>query len=81
MARPESKLEFDTDWKYSPAPESTDHIRIDPQYELFIGGKFVAPRERQYFDTINPAREKTLARGEIVRRKVERGRKRHLASE
>ena len=62
MARPESKLEFDTDWKYSPAPESTDHIRIDPQYELFIGGKFVAPRERQYFDTINPAREKTLAR-------------------
>ena len=62
MARPESKLEFDTDWKYSPAPESTDHIRIDPQYELFIGGKFVAPRERQYFDTINPARERTLAR-------------------
>ena len=62
MARTESKLEFDTDWKYSPAPESTDHIRIDPQYELFIGGKFVAPRERQYFDTINPAREKTLAR-------------------
>jgi len=62
VARTESKLEFDTDWKYSPAPESTDHIRIDPQYELFIGGKFVAPRERQYFDTINPAREKTLAR-------------------
>jgi aldehyde dehydrogenase (NAD+) len=62
MARPEGKLEFDTDWKYAPAPESTEHIRIDPQYELFIGGEFVAPRKRQYFDTINPAREKKLAR-------------------
>ncbi len=62
MARPDTKLDFDTDWKYAPAPESTDHIRIDPQYELFIGGEFVAPRERQYFDTVNPANEKPLAR-------------------
>ncbi len=62
MARPDTKLDFDTDWRYSPAPESTDHIRIDPQYELFIGGEFVAPRAGQYFDTVNPAREKTLAR-------------------
>jgi aldehyde dehydrogenase (NAD+) len=56
------KLQFETAWKYAPAPESTDHVRIDPQYELFIGGEFVAPRERQYFDTINPARAVTLAR-------------------
>jgi aldehyde dehydrogenase (NAD+) len=62
MARPESRLEFDTDWKYSPAPESKDHVRVDPQYGLFIGGRFVAPRARQYFDTINPATEKALAR-------------------
>lgn len=62
MARPESKLRFDTDWKYSAAPEGTDHIRIDSQYELFIGGKFIAPRARQYFETINPASEKMLAR-------------------
>jgi len=62
MARPDTKLDFNTDWQYAPAPEATDHIRIDQQYELFIGGEFVAPRERQYFDTINPAREKTLAR-------------------
>ncbi len=62
MARPESKLRFDTDWKYSAAPEGTDHIRIDSQYELFIGGKFVAPCARQYFETINPASEKVLAR-------------------
>jgi len=62
MASPESKLQFDTDWKYSAAPESTDHVRIDRQYELFIGGQFVAPRARQYFETINPANEKVLAR-------------------
>ncbi len=62
MARPESRLHFDTGWKYSPAPESTDHVRIDPQYELFIGGRFVAPRARAYFETINPANEKALAR-------------------
>jgi len=62
MASPESKLQFDTAWKYAPAPESADHARIDPQYELFIGGQFVAPRTRQYFETVNPANEKVLAR-------------------
>jgi aldehyde dehydrogenase (NAD+) len=62
MARPDTRLDFNTDWQYAPAPEATDHVRIDPQYELFIGGEFVAPRARQYFDTVNPAREKTLAR-------------------
>ena len=62
MASPESKLQFDTAWKYAPAPESADHARIDRQYELFIGGQFVAPRARQYFETVNPATEKVLAR-------------------
>ena len=62
MASPESKLQFDTAWKYAPAPESADHARIDRQYELFIGGQFVAPRSRQYFETVNPANEKVLAR-------------------
>ena len=57
-----SKLAFDTDWQYDPAPESTDHVRIDEQYELFIGGEFVAPKEGRYFDSINPANEKVLAR-------------------
>jgi aldehyde dehydrogenase (NAD+) len=62
MAIPEPKLRFDTDWKYAPAPESAEHARIDPQYGLFIGGQFVAPRTRQYFETVNPATEKVLAR-------------------
>ncbi len=61
MDQESSKLDFDTDWQYSEAPESTDHIRIDDRYDLFIGGDFVAPRSGKYFDTINPAREEVLS--------------------
>ncbi len=57
MESQSSKLAFDSGWAYSPAPESTDHVRIDKQYGLFIGGEFVAPADGQYFDTINPATE------------------------
>ena len=62
MARPDTKLRFDTGWQYAPAPESTDHARIDAQYGLFIDGEFVAARKRQTFVTINPATAKPLAR-------------------
>ncbi len=55
------KLEFFSDWKYAPAPESTDHIRLQKQYELFINGKFVKPGSGKYFDTINPATEEKIA--------------------
>ena len=61
MARPDTKLRFDTGWQYAPAPESTDHARIDPQYGLFIDGEFVAARKRRTFVTINPATAKPLA--------------------
>jgi aldehyde dehydrogenase (NAD+) len=56
-----NKLAFDSGWTYAPAPESTDHVRIDKQYELFIGGDFVEPEEGKYFETINPATEKKLS--------------------
>jgi aldehyde dehydrogenase (NAD+) len=49
------------EWKYAPAPESTDHIHIKPQYELFIGGKFVKPATSDYFETTNPANNKVLS--------------------
>lgn len=58
----ENKLTFFTDWKYAPSPEATDHIRLQNQYELFINGKFVKPNSGKYFETINPATEKTIAR-------------------
>ncbi|HUP48367.1 MAG TPA: aldehyde dehydrogenase family protein [Thermoanaerobaculia bacterium] len=48
-------------WEYSPSPESTDHVRIASRYNLFIGGKFVEPHSKRWFETINPATEETLA--------------------
>ena len=54
-------LEFGSAWEYSPAPESTSQVKVEKRYGLFIGGKFVAPRSGRYFETVNPATEKTLA--------------------
>ena len=62
MASHEPRLDFATTWRYAAAPESTEHVRIDEQYGLYIGGEFVAPRAGEYFETINPAREDVLAR-------------------
>ncbi|MEZ4816343.1 MAG: aldehyde dehydrogenase family protein, partial [Bdellovibrionota bacterium] len=50
------------DWALAPAPESADHVKINGQYELFINGKWQKPKSGKYFDTINPANEKVLAR-------------------
>ncbi|HEY6462998.1 MAG TPA: aldehyde dehydrogenase family protein [Polyangiaceae bacterium] len=54
-------LDFGRAWEYAPAPEATDHVTIAPRQELFVGGKWVAPRSGKYFDTINPATEDKLA--------------------
>jgi aldehyde dehydrogenase (NAD+) len=54
-------LDFTGGWGYAPSPESTDHIKLDKRYELFIDGKFVKPASGKYFDTINPATEDKLA--------------------
>ncbi len=47
-------------WTYDPAPETADP-KLKSRYELFIGGKFVAPASGKYFDSINPANEQKLA--------------------
>ena len=47
-------------WDYSPAPERFT-VEIAERYGLFIGGKFVAPKSRKYFATVNPATEAPLA--------------------
>ena len=55
------RLEFGGAWEYAPAPESKDHLRLEKKQLLFIGGKFVAPKSRKFFETINPATEEVLA--------------------
>src|SRR6266404_7313284 len=55
------KLTFGDRWSYAPAPEASDYVKLKPKYELFMGGKFVAPRSGKYFDSINPATEEKLA--------------------
>ncbi|MCM2276704.1 MAG: aldehyde dehydrogenase family protein [Oligoflexia bacterium] len=55
------RLNFKTSWTYQPALESTAPARIAGRYELFIGGKFVAPAGGKYFPTINPATESKLS--------------------
>jgi aldehyde dehydrogenase (NAD+) len=57
----EPRLEFGSAWEYAPSPEATDHVRLQGRYELFIGGRWVAPKSGKYFATINPATEAKLA--------------------
>jgi len=56
----DSTQETPADWEYSPAPEKTK-VSIEPKNKLFIGGKFVSPKSRSWFATINPATEEKLA--------------------
>jgi aldehyde dehydrogenase (NAD+) len=60
MSKKENTSAFN--WEYAPAPESTDHVKLKEQYELFINGAFVKPESKKYFDTTNPANGKKLAR-------------------
>jgi len=61
MASITKTLDFKTDWEYSPAPESTEHIHIEKKNNLFINGEFIPPVKGTYFETINPANEEKLA--------------------
>src|SRR5215210_3546642 len=54
------QLIFGDLWEYDPAPETADP-KLKGKYDLFIGGKFVAPKTGKYFDSINPATEEVLA--------------------
>src|SRR5437868_13067605 len=48
-------------FEYAPAPEAIDHVKIQPRYGLFIGGRMVDGHSKKHFPTINPATEKKLA--------------------
>ena len=53
---------FTSNWEYAEAPENQDHIEIKNQYGLFIDGKFEQPTGKTYFQTVNPANGKVLAK-------------------
>ncbi len=57
-----TKMKASTNWEYSAAPESTDHISLMSNYDLFIAGKFTKPNEGNYFNSINPANETNIAK-------------------
>ncbi len=48
-------------WAYADAPESTEIVKLEDRYGLFIGGGLVDPKSGRWFETINPATEETLA--------------------
>ena len=48
-------------WDYAPAPESTDHLRLQDRYGLFVGGAFRDPVDQRFEPTLNPATEEPIA--------------------
>ena len=56
------KVDINKSWNYAAAPESTAHIKLKKIYDLFIGGDFVKPLSKKYFDTINPANGEQIAK-------------------
>jgi aldehyde dehydrogenase (NAD+) len=60
IAKRDRTLDFGDRWNYAPALEAHGHIRLRDRYQLFIGGKFVAPKSGEYFDSTNPATEEKL---------------------
>jgi aldehyde dehydrogenase (NAD+) len=49
-------------WQYAPAPESRDIVSIEPEYGLFVAGRFRPAADGETFATLNPATEEPLAR-------------------
>ncbi len=62
MAKKTTNKSNEKGWEYAPSLESTGHIELKESYDLFIDGKWVKPSSGKYFETINPANEKVLAK-------------------
>ena len=58
----ELSLDFTSKLAFAPAPESSSHVRLQKQYELFINGAWVKPEKGGYFETVNPSSEQVIAR-------------------
>jgi acyl-CoA reductase-like NAD-dependent aldehyde dehydrogenase len=51
-----------SEFDYASAPESKAIANIASNYSLFIGGKFVEPKQGKSFNTFNPATEELLSK-------------------
>ena len=80
------QLIFGDLWEYDPAPETADP-KLKPRYDLFINGKFVAPKSRQVF-RLDQSRQRAEALAEIAlgesrpmwTRRIRRRRRRSITS-
>ncbi len=54
------ELLFGDLWEFDPAPESAP-AEIAERYGLFIGGKFVEPKSKKYFDSVSPRNEEKIS--------------------
>ena len=54
-------LEFGHAWDYAPSPEARDHVHLQPRYDLFVNGRWTAPKSGKYFLTVSPSTEEPLA--------------------
>ena len=51
-----------SEFDYASAPESKAIANIASNYGLFIGGKFIEPKQGKSFNTFNPATEEVLSK-------------------
>src|SRR5256885_4153936 len=50
-------------FEYAPAPEAIDHVKIQPRYGLFIGGRIGEGHNKKKFPTLNPAPQEKMGQG------------------
>ncbi len=61
IERKQDRAPVPADWTYAPAPESTDIVKLQERYGLFVGGEWLAPSSGEHFTTIAPRDEEPLA--------------------
>ena len=54
MPNKNSTLAAETEWNYSPAPQSSTEVKLRDRYEMFIDGKSCPGDTKDYIETINP---------------------------
>jgi len=59
LERKQDRAPVPSSWDYAPAPEARDLVQLRDRYGLFIGGKWIEPKET--YETIDPSTEEPLA--------------------